>query len=646
MARPLLSAFSPFAVPALAACLLLLSLPTALRGQEAPPPPSQVTTLRGASATIVLEDVTVVDSHGKPVHGLTKNSFTITEDGKPQTLSSFEEHSLIPIDEVKIEPFPKLQPGVFTNYTPAPEAGAINILLLDTLNTPLAAQAYARAQALLFLKNLRPGTRMAIFVMNRELHLLQGFTSNPDLLKAALDNKRSLRSSAMLDNATSGGLAGDSTLSDNLTANDDGNDPNFASTLAALQQLEAEQTSLLLTMRTQFTLDAMNQLARYLASLPGRKNLIWFSGSFPLDLMPDGDLPDPFSAMGDSEDEFRETITLMGRSHVAVYPVDVRGLMVDPSMNVDVSNSKYAKDPKAIGKDQGKFFEQTSEEHSTMAVMAEKTGGKAYYNTNGLKQAVDDAITSGSNYYGLSYVPHTHRWDGNYHSISVKVTDPELAKAKYKLTYRVGYYADDPDGPPVKKPKEKPLLATSTPDPPPLTPKQTAMQAAMRFGAPQPTQIVMKVLVQPAASALEDSPADGNELAKKITGPFRRYTVDYAADARNIQFVANPDGTFKAVCEFAVVVYDEQGQVINTLSKTAVANMDTAHRTATLKGGMHFHQEISVPAKGLYWLRIGIHDRTSDRLGSVEVPIESVQRAALAAAKPAPTTPTTTKPNP
>jgi len=605
---------------------------------------SHISTLH-TSTQIVLEDVTVTDSHGKAVHGLTRDSFIISEDGKPQTINGFDEHSLLPTDATKIEPFPSLPPGVFTNYTPTPETGEINVLLLDTLNTPLADQAYARGQVLQFLKSMKPGTRMAIFVMTRQLHLLQGFTSNPELLKAALDNKHSASLSSLLDSPVSGGLAGDSTLSDSFSEAV-GNDPSFDQVVASLQQLEAEQAAFLLTIRAQYTLDAMNQMARYLSGLAGRKNLLWFSGSFPLDLMPDGDLPDPFAAMGDSEDEFRETVTLMGRSHVAVYPVDARGLMANPVMNAENSGKKYTNDPKNMQKDNSKFFDQTVSEHSTMALMAEKTGGKAYYNTNGLKQAVDDAILSGSNYYSLSYVPHSHRWDGNYHSISIKLADSALVKEKLKLTYRVGYYADDPEGPPVRKPKEVPLLATSTPEPPPLTRRETAMQAAMQYGAPQPTELVMKVLVQPKGNKPEDNAAEDNELVPNIHGPYLRYTVDYAADARNIEFIANPDGTFKAVVEFVIVVYDDQGRVVNTSNRTAVANVDLAHRAAMIKSGMHFHQEISVPAKGPFWLRIGIHDRTSDRLGSVEVNLEQVKRAAIAAAAtPQSPPPAAAKPN-
>src|SRR5207248_773693 len=43
-------------------------------------------------------------------------------------------------------------------------------------------------------------------------------------------------------------------------------------------------------MRMRFTLDAFMQLARYLAGIPGRKNLVWLSGSFPMSIFPNPDV--------------------------------------------------------------------------------------------------------------------------------------------------------------------------------------------------------------------------------------------------------------------------------------------------------------------------------------------------------------------
>jgi hypothetical protein len=57
-------------------------------------------------------------------------------------------------------------------------------------------------------------------------------------------------------------------------------------------------------------------------------------------------------------------------------------------------------------------------------------------------------------------------------------------------------------------------------------------------------------------------------------------------------------------------------------------------------GFLAFHQQISVPVKGQYYLRTAIHDLVSDNVGAVEVPVSAVARLdplqQLAAAPPSP----------
>jgi len=87
---------------------------------------------------LIVVDATVTDAKGQPVHGLKESDFTVKEDGKPLTLRSFQEVR----EDTPPAPRnpPTLPAAVYTNLQPAPTTSAVNILLLDALNTAPADQ--------------------------------------------------------------------------------------------------------------------------------------------------------------------------------------------------------------------------------------------------------------------------------------------------------------------------------------------------------------------------------------------------------------------------------------------------------------------------------------------------------------------------
>jgi len=285
--------------------VLLLTAPALAQGlqnasiQTSPQNPpkqagSSTTTLRTGTKLVVV-DVTVTDQKHNPVHHLKASDFTLQENSVPQTVKSFEEHSgLTAADTAKIEPMPVMPAGVFSNFTPAPVVvnGPVNVMLIDRLNTLTEDQGRLRANLLEYLKKAKPGTRIAIFGLSTQLVLLQGFTGDPALLRAALEKKANPKGSPLIDaTVASGGVAepmgdkyntlhaGDAAM-DNLVDQIAFDAKMFETVIDAQQQMD----------RAHLTLEAMNALARYLVGIPGRKNLIWFSGSFPLDILPDAKL--------------------------------------------------------------------------------------------------------------------------------------------------------------------------------------------------------------------------------------------------------------------------------------------------------------------------------------------------------------------
>ncbi|MGB0051640.1 MAG: VWA domain-containing protein, partial [Terracidiphilus sp.] len=516
-------------------------------------------------------------------------------------------------------------PGMFTNFSVAPTNGVLNILLFDKLNTPINAQTEVRDQVLKYLKEAPPGTRMAIFSLTTDLKMLQGFTSDPGLLRALVEGKKgSQQASPLMDNAMEGDQPGADDPMMDMAQEMEANDPDGPTIIAELQQFEAETQSFQMQLRQKYTLDALNQLARYMATLPGRKNLIWFSGSFPVTIMPDPDLQNPFGVVASADDEFRETVDMLARSQVAVYPIDARGLMVPPMLSVTQSGSTMNRTPNGFANANAKWFQNTAAEQGTMKQMAEATGGEAFVNTNGLKEAVTKAVEAGSNYYTIAYTPVNRKWNGDYRKIQVKVDKQALT-----LAYRRGYFADDPDRPLHRNESETALTGTT---------QYNAMRAAMLHGAPNPTELIFVASVRSSAAETDTTLAEGNQPGKKISGPFQRYTVSFFANPKQVHCTDGSDGAHHCVMEFLTFAYDADGALVNSQINGIGINIPAEKYADAMTHNFGYRQQISVPVKGEYYLRIGMLDRTSGNMGAIEVPVATVAKlppeGAAAASKP------------
>ena len=79
--------------------------------------------------------------------------------------------------------------NTFVDVPSEPERGPLYILYYDMVNTPQEDQMAFRQGLLKFVDNVQPGTRMALFVNATGLHMLQGFTSDHALLRAAIERK-------------------------------------------------------------------------------------------------------------------------------------------------------------------------------------------------------------------------------------------------------------------------------------------------------------------------------------------------------------------------------------------------------------------------------------------------------------------------
>ena len=105
--------------------------------------------------------------------------------------------------------------------------------------------------------------------------------------------------------------------------------------MQSVQQFQAEQATFKVDERVHLTLEAMEELSRYLAGIPGRKNLVWFSGGFPLNLFPNPDLQDSFVTERKYERQIQRMDALLSAAEIAIYPVDAEGNSTDSLYNTE-----------------------------------------------------------------------------------------------------------------------------------------------------------------------------------------------------------------------------------------------------------------------------------------------------------------------
>jgi VWFA-related protein len=414
-------------------------------------------------------------------------------------------------------------------------------------------------------------------------------------------------------------------------------------TAGKFEQEESQRRARDLETRMWVTMDAFTQLARYLAAIPGRKSLIWLSGSFPLGIFPGVDLRNPGSEANGYSDQVKQAVNLLAESHIALYPVDVRGLSAYSIQTPSFSNGTDSTQPAAPSQspfvpssDTKRFnelgnlssagniganlpggdtpFMEEITEHGIMDQIAGHTGGKAFYNTNGIEQAMAVAMEQETNYYAVSYVPSNKKYDGKFRKIKVSLTSE--GKTPH-LIHRSGYFAVDPD--------------TSGPT------RDAASGfglAAMQHGSPQSHQVLFAVRVipigkprkvdtvsagpVPAASKKKKSQVEGQVAPPSLE--IQRYAIDYAVTPAQLRFDATPEGFHHGVLNFMVTSFDDDGTVRSSIASRATSNLKPESYREVTTGGLRLHQEADVPVQAAS-LRMGVQDALSGRMGTIEIPL-------------------------
>jgi VWFA-related protein len=217
---------------------------------------------------LVLVDTVVTDKKGAYIHDLKQQDFKVFEDNKEQQIASFSSGADIAIQANN------------------PQKHFL-ILFFDNSSMAPPDQIQARGAATKFVEaNAGPDRMMAVVDFGGTLRIAQNFTANPDALRAAVSGLKNSYVSSNPDNSSPVTVA--------------------AAGLSSISTAETDYGA-----RTMLL--AVRSLAKNLRSVPGRKMLILFSSGFAL--------------TPENESELTATIDACNKANVAIYSLDVRGLV-------------------------------------------------------------------------------------------------------------------------------------------------------------------------------------------------------------------------------------------------------------------------------------------------------------------------------
>ncbi len=373
-----------------------------------------------ATTNVVIVNVTVLDRSGKPIEHLTKDDFELYEDGKLQKLQSVDfqhlnDNVLPPMNQLKqrtdesassnqhkpVTETSTLKGNMITKY----QDRRLIVMLFDFSSMEPAEQIRSKEAAIKFLMTQMTASDMvSIMTFGTVLQTVQDFTSDRDLLTAAINRFR----------------IGES--SENAAMADTGADAQDQS-----GQFVADETEFNI-FNSDLKLAALEDAARRLAQFPEKKALIYFSSGIQ-------------KTGVDNQSQLRATVNTAVRSNVAFYPIDARGLVAlvpggDATQAGAVGNNLYS------GAGQRTLKENFNNQQETLGTLALDTGGKALLDSNDLALGMRQVQKDFSSYYVLAYASSNSAQDGRYRRIQVKLT-PRVGYSQSEARLQAGLLRSD-----------------------------------------------------------------------------------------------------------------------------------------------------------------------------------------------------------
>jgi VWFA-related protein len=479
-------------------------------------------TIRATTAAVVV-DVVIRDSNGKPVTNLSKKDFELLEDGIRQEIGDVTvvmPGSTEPTNAAAITARDGFISATRASGPPAPPAGPSFLAIVFDRLTP-EARALAYKGAVTYLDTMQANDYAGIFLSDLTLTTVQPYTNDREKLRMALRELASHATSVFDRTATrdigESATSGDAHPSVPVVARaESGGRPvdnrnGFAGEVIHLQL--ATQRSWETMARDQqgyATTNGLLAITTALGALPGRKSVVFFAEGLSI---PDAVLS-----------HFRSVVTNANRGNVSVYTIDAAGLRVH-SKDAEIGREVRSMGAAGLtvnpdGSNQSGLGTMERNEdvlrlnpRTSVALLAQQTGGFLVENTNDLAGAFRQVDSDRRFHYLLTYTPKNTDFDGKWRSILVRVPGRRVT-----IRTRAGYLA-------AHAPVTLPLLAYEGP----------ALAALQQSPAPLDLPLRATALVFPGASqsrVVVLAATDADALRFEHDAKTRTYRTDFNVLAR------------------------------------------------------------------------------------------------------------------
>jgi VWFA-related protein len=601
------------------AVLLVNVLPSLLlagQSSSGPAPKEEVPTIHATTREVIV-DIIVRDKHHHAIADLRPEEIEVFEDGVKQKINAFRNVQGAEQLQTEQKLVKGKPPSSSPTASPTAKAPATTLRELNFVSVVFAQIAplnlqFAHEAVQEFLKSdTLPNTYVTIYRLDRALQVIQPYTADNAALTKAVDvAARGVNGAGELGTAATVASALNTTVQANI-ANLTASSAVSSQQALGPQDAQAAQNLILdptpaivtdplwarnaasqdaslalgsaLVAQAQIanglrfaeslsngmdSMDALRELVRVQAKLPGRKVVLYLADGLTLPM--------------DRRDVVNSVISYANQMEVAFYAVDTRGLSTDDPLMQSLSDQQRAAAESSVNRvsprmghleDDDIQLSASSDKQLAMVELAESTGGFAVTNTNQIALPMQRVMEDIRTHYEVAYTPSATNYDGQFRKIQV-----HISRAHTSVQTRSGYFAlPEVDGEPLQPFEMTALHAINERPAPNGFPYEAAL---LRF--------------RPKAAAVD-------------------YQMAFDVPVSSLQVVTNPK-TAKGKIRVSLValIHKSDGEVVGKVSRDLVRELSTQELSRLGEDHILYAEPIELPG-GHYVIDTAVTDELAEK---------------------------------